>query len=75
MTDRLSDDELLAHLRSGEDSFVERETSTHEHKVKRTAVAFANSVRSPRVGILFLGVNSNGDAVGSKISRASNTRS
>ncbi len=53
----LTDEELLIRLNSEEDNFVERKPSANFREVRRAVVAFANAVRDPREGVLFLGVS------------------
>lgn len=53
----LTDEELLIRLNSEEDNFVERKPSANSREVRRAVVAFANAVRDPREGVLFLGVS------------------
>src|SRR6266571_8938987 len=53
--------DVLARLRDAEDSFVERKESCQPTKIKRTAVAFANSLPQGRDGVIFVGVCDNGD--------------
>jgi transposase InsO family protein len=60
----LTDDELLARLKSAEDSFVERKSKQSRNEVVRHAVAFANAVRAPREGVVFFGVNPEGAVIG-----------
>lgn len=56
-------DELLDRLRLHEDSFVERK-SEGDDAWRKTIVAFANSVPTGRVAILFLGVLNDGTIQG-----------
>jgi hypothetical protein len=61
----LTRDDLIARLRDPEDSFVERKPQgVTGDDVKRTAVAFANSVPIGREAILFIGVRDDGTIEG-----------
>ncbi len=55
------DSQVLARLRDSEDSFVERKESAQTTKIRRTAVAFANSLPSGREGVIFVGVRDSGE--------------
>jgi len=55
------DSQVLARLRDSEDSFVERKESVQTTKIRRTAVAFANSLPSGREGVIFVGVRDSGE--------------
>ena len=58
-------DALLARLRDSEDNFVERKPDgVGRHDIRRTLVAFANSVPEGREGTLFLGVRDEGEIAG-----------
>lgn len=52
--------EILARLRDAEDSFVERKESCQPTKIRRTAVAFANSLADSKEGVIFVGVRDDG---------------
>ena len=54
---QLTEEELLARLQSGEHQFVERKPAAQKDVIQRVAVSFANSVKSPREGVLFIGVD------------------
>ena len=56
----LSNQDLLARLRSDEDHFTERKTFKDRNGWLRTAVAFANSAPIGWPGILFIGVTRDG---------------
>ena len=56
----LSNEDLLARLRSGEDNFTERKTFQDKNGWLKTAVAFANSVPIDWPGILFIGITNAG---------------
>ena len=60
MTD-LSNEDLLARLRSGEDHFTERKPFKDQDGWLRTAVAFANSAPIDWPAILFVGVTDSGE--------------
>ncbi len=51
----MSEEELLARLRQGEGPLHERKPTEDADEIRKTVVAFANTVRAPNVGILFLG--------------------
>lgn len=53
----LTEEELLQRLLSGEHQFVERKPKINQWDIKQNAVALANSVKSPREGVLFIGVH------------------
>jgi hypothetical protein len=58
-------EELLHRLSDHEDNFIERKLDgVHDRDVRKTVVAFANSVTPEREGILFIGVADNGEIVG-----------
>ncbi len=52
----LGDEQLLTRLQSGEHNFVERKASVHRDVIKKNVVAFANTVKWPSEGVLYLGV-------------------
>ena len=54
---QLTEEELLNRLLSGEHQFVERKPQVNQWDIKQNAVAFANTVKWPREGVLFIGVN------------------
>ncbi len=60
----VTDDELLVRLGDEEDALVERKPQPDRRVVREAVCAFANSVRAPATGILFLGVNSRGEPNG-----------
>lgn len=53
----LTEDELRNRLLSGEHQFVERKPAAQKDVIQRVVVSFANSVKSPREGVLFIGVD------------------
>jgi hypothetical protein len=58
-------DELLRRLSDHEDNFIERKLDgVHDRDIRKTVVAFANSVTPDRAGILFIGIADNGNVVG-----------
>jgi len=59
-----TDDELLARLNDEEDALVERKATAERRLVRDAVCAFANSVRAPATGVLFLGVDTKGKATG-----------
>lgn len=57
--------ELLARLRSPEDGFCERKPGTvNQREIRRTLVAFANSVPEGRIAVLVVGIHDNGSVLG-----------
>lgn len=57
--------DLLARLRAHEDNLVERKPGTvNAAEIRQTVVAFANSVRAPSTGVLFIGVANDGEPRG-----------
>lgn len=53
--------DLLSRLNDAEDNFVERKSgSAKRDEIRRTVVAFANSVPEGRAAILFLGIRDDG---------------
>lgn len=59
-----SEDELLRRLRSEEDNLVERKPDgPNAAELRRTLVAFANTVREGEEAVLFVGVADKGGAV------------
>lgn len=60
-----SAEELLSRLADAEDSFVERKhAGAKSDELRRTIVAFANSVPDERSGVLFIGVRDDGEVQG-----------
>jgi hypothetical protein len=60
-----NNEELLARLADAEDSFVERKhAGAKSDELRRTIVAFANSVPAERSGVLFIGVRDDGEVQG-----------
>jgi len=60
----MTEEELLRRLHDAEDGFVERKSSFNTGEVRDTIVAFANSARDQRPGILFIGVRPDGTIQG-----------
>lgn len=57
--------ELHARMRDSEDRLVERKPSRPgKTDIKKTLVAFANSVPEGRTGVLFIGVSDSGEVLG-----------
>lgn len=57
--------DLVALLSAPEDNFLERKLeSVSERDIRKTVVAFANSVSPEREAVLFIGVSDNGDVIG-----------
>lgn len=54
--DQLAEDDLLIRLQSEEDSFVEKKANVYSDVIRKTAVAFANTVQWPNEGVIFVGV-------------------
>ncbi len=62
----MADNELLSRLGDAEDNFVERKPANpNRDDIRKTVVAFANSVPEGRTAILFVGIRNDGrfDAV------------
>ena len=58
----MADKILLNRLKDAEDNFVERKPANpNREDLRRTIVAFANSVPKGRTGVLFVGVKDNGE--------------
>lgn len=56
---------LIDRLKNLEDNFIERKPEgVNKRDMRKTIVAFANSVSEGRVGILFIGVGNNGEIQG-----------
>lgn len=53
---QLTEQDLLDRLKSGEHNFVERKPKADPQEIKKAVVAFANTVRNPNEGVLFIGV-------------------
>jgi hypothetical protein len=61
----LSDAELKSRLRDEEDNFVERKPErASDREIRKTIVAFANSIQPGETGILFIGVSDDGETLG-----------
>lgn len=59
------DEDLVSRLRNVEDGFTERKTeSASPSDLRRTLVAFANSVPLDKTAILFIGVTDDGNPIG-----------
>ncbi len=58
------EDELLERLKDEEDALVERKPSEDRDEIRAAVVAFANTVKEPNTGVLFLGVDKHGVANG-----------
>lgn len=57
----MPNDELLRRLGDAEDNFVERKpASPNREDIRKTVVAFANSVPKERPGVLFIGIRNDG---------------
>lgn len=59
-------DELLSRLKHPEDGFTERKTeaAANAKEIRKTLVAFANSVPEGRTAVLYIGVENDGTVVG-----------
>jgi hypothetical protein len=55
---------LMVRLNQSEDPWTERKESFDEREVRKTLVAFANSVRDGEVAVLFLGARNDGNHPG-----------
>jgi hypothetical protein len=60
----MTDAELEALLRGGEGSRIEFKTTAQRDDVKKAVVAFANTIREPDRGVLFIGVKNDATIVG-----------
>lgn len=60
----MTDEDLQALVRGGEGSRVEFKTTAHRDDVKQAVVAFANTIREPDHGVLFIGVKADATIVG-----------
>src|SRR5262245_54498049 len=61
----LSDEELLQRLKSPEDLCTERKSKgASSEDIRKTLVAFANSVPEDREGVLFIGIGDQGEVLG-----------
>jgi hypothetical protein len=58
--------EIRLKLTAKEDNFVERKRSAQTYEIRKTLVAFANSVPEGQYAILFIGVEDAGKVVGVK---------
>jgi hypothetical protein len=57
----MPNDELMGRLRDEEDNFVERKPGNpNRADIRKTIVAFANSMPEGRTGILFIGIRNDG---------------
>lgn len=61
MNEIMNESELLRLLRSTEHSFAERKTIGDSKDWLKTVVAFANTLETNQVGVLFIGVKDNGE--------------
>lgn len=61
-------DDIISRLRDNEDGFTERKTegAANSSELRKTLVAFANSVPEGKTAILFLGVRDDGTPAGLK---------
>lgn len=57
----ITEAELLSKIRDTENNFIERKTAKNSDGWLKTAVAFANSCPVGQPGILYVGVNNNGE--------------
>jgi len=55
---------LMSRLADAEDNFVERKAGVKGEELRRTIVAFANSVPEGREGVVFIGVRDGGEIQG-----------
>lgn len=61
----MPNDELIGRLDNHEDNFVERKPGNpNRDDIRRTVVAFANTVPEGRTGILFIGIRNDGSVEG-----------
>ena len=60
----LTESDIRAKLRNAEDHFVERKRNPNAAEIRKTLVAFANSTPEGEYGVLFLGVDDNGEVRG-----------
>src|SRR5262249_3992 len=58
------DTEIQQRLKDTEDHFTERKETAHEHRIRETMVAFANSAIPDKPGIIFIGVTDKGEIKG-----------
>lgn len=57
----MPNDELISRLKNEEDNFVERKPANPKRgDIRKTVVAFANSLSEGRTGVLFIGVRDDG---------------
>jgi len=57
----MPNDELLSRLKNEEDNFVERKPGNPKREdIRKTVVAFANSMPEKRTGVLFIGIRNDG---------------
>lgn len=57
--------DLVSRLKNEEDNFIERKPEgVRREELRRTIVAFANSIPEERTAILYIGVSNNGDIKG-----------
>ncbi len=59
-------EELVSRLKDHEDGFLERKTeaAANAQEIRKTLVAFANSVPQGRTAVFYIGVDDNGTVVG-----------
>lgn len=60
----MTDDEIRERLADIEDAWTERKTAAHSEEIRKTLVAFANSVPEAEEAILFVGVADDGSIIG-----------
>lgn len=60
----MTDEELKERLGDAEDAWTERKTAAHSEDIRKTLVAFANSVPEGEEAILFVGVDNQGNVLG-----------
>lgn len=61
----LNVEQLLARMKNPEDNLTERKLATFKpEELRRTIVAFANTVGESETGVLFVGVEDSGKLVG-----------
>jgi len=57
----MPNDELISRLKNEEDNFVERKPANPKRRdIRKTIVAFANSLPEGRTGVLFIGIRDDG---------------
>ncbi|NJL18852.1 MAG: hypothetical protein HC901_00560 [Bdellovibrionaceae bacterium] len=61
MRNKMDDSRLMEKLRQSEDPWVERKESFNEREVRKTLVAFANSVPEGEPAVLFIGAANIGE--------------